>query len=332
MIMMNRLTLICVVALGLLVSAPGFGDEPAYTRQEDVIYGRKFGTALTMDIFRPSKDANGAAIVLIVSGGFFSSHEAIRPAFCAPLLERGYTVFAVVHGSQPRYAVPEIVRDLNRAVRFIRHHAQDYGIDPGRIGVTGASAGGHLSLMLGTAGDNGDPKAADPVDRDSSRVQAVACFFPPTDFLNFGAPAKELIHATDHARPFRASFDYRELDPESNLWVTVTDPGKLREITRSISPITHVSADDAPTLILHGDADMLVPLQQSETMVERLKAAGIDCKLVVKRGAGHGWPAMVDDMKAFADWFDGHLGKSQAKDGKTAADERVGRPEAANKN
>ena len=130
-------------------------------------------------------------MILVVSGGLFSSHEAIQPAFIRPLTDRGYTVFAVVHGSQPKYTIPEIVQDMNRAVRFIRHHAKDYRIDPDRIGISGASAGGHLSLMLGTAGDAGNPDAKDPVDRESSRVQAVACFFPPTDFLNYGKPATQ---------------------------------------------------------------------------------------------------------------------------------------------
>ena len=155
-----------------------------------MIYGRKFGTALTMDVFTPKQDANGLGVILVVSGGWFSSHEAIRPAFVTPLLERGYTVFAVVHGSQPKFTIPEILQDMNRAVRFIRYHAKDYGIDPDRIGIYGGSAGGHLSLMQGTAGDEGDPKAKDPVDRVSSRVQAVACFFPPTDFLNYGKPGE----------------------------------------------------------------------------------------------------------------------------------------------
>ena len=98
--------------------------------------------------------------------------------FARPLLDRGYTIFAVVHGSQPRYTVPEIIPDINRAVRFIRYHAKDYGIDPQRIGICGASAGGHLSLMIGTAGSKGKQDTSDPVDRESSRVQAVACFFP----------------------------------------------------------------------------------------------------------------------------------------------------------
>src|SRR4051794_5830768 len=194
---MNRR--VALVSLCLLASAgpaTPAADELPYTRVEDVIYGRKYGTALTLDVLKPKQGANGAGVVLVVSGGFVSSHESINPAMVRPLLDRGYTVFAVVHGSQPRYTVPEIVQDMNRAVRFIRHRAGEFGVDPGRIGVTGASAGGHLSLILGTAGGPGDPKAKDPVDRESSRVQAVACFFPPTDLLNYGAAGREMIRPT----------------------------------------------------------------------------------------------------------------------------------------
>jgi acetyl esterase/lipase len=251
-------------------------------------------------------------VVLLVSGGYFSSHDAISPMFLLPLINRGYTVFAVVHGSQPRYTVSEIIVDVNRAIRFIRHHAKDYAVDPDRIGVTGASAGGHLSLVLGTDAQEGNPDAKDPVDRESSRVQAVACFFPPTDFLNYGAEGHEMLHPKDFGPMFRPAFDYHELDRAENLWVPVTDENKLRAIARKNSPAWHVSVDDAPTLIYHGDADNLVPLQQSERIVEKLKAVKVDAKLVVKPGAGHGWLTMVQDMNAFADWFDAHL-KKEAK-------------------
>src|SRR5438270_1165580 len=207
---MRRLCL-CLLLVSVFLPARATAGEPSFTRKEDVIYGRKYGTALTMDVFTPKTDANGAAIIFVVSGGFYSSHDAINVNAVKPFLRRGYTIFAVVHGSQPRYQVPEIVQDMNRAVRFIRHHAKDYAIDADRIGVTGGSAGGHLSLMLGTAGGKGEPTARDPVDRESSRVQAVACFFPPTDLLNYGAPGNEKIRPTDYELPFRASFDYREL-------------------------------------------------------------------------------------------------------------------------
>lgn len=279
-----------------------------YDRKTDVIYGRKSGLAMTMDVFTPRSGQNGAGVVLVVSGGYFSNRDAIVPNLFRPLLNRGYTVFAVVHGSQPQFTVPEIVGDVNRAIRFIRYHAADYAIDPERIGATGASAGGHLSLMLGAAPKDAKPDASDPVERQSSRVNAVACFFPPTDFLNYGGPGRELIHVRDFEPLFRPAFEFREIDRATNLWVTVADDEHLRAISRAISPIHFVTADDAPTLIYHGEADKLVPVQQSEAMVAKLKEAGVDAKLVVKPKAGHGWVSMPLDMEAFADWFDAHLG------------------------
>jgi acetyl esterase/lipase len=305
------------VIVGVLVSlaaSTAMADEPSYTRQSDVIYGRKYGSALTMDVFMPKSSANGAAIIWVVSGGFFSSHDNINPAMGQPFLDRGYTVFAVVHGSQPRYQITDILQDMNRSVRFIRYHAKDYGIDPNRIGVTGGSAGGHLSLMLGTAATKGEPNAKDPVDRESSRVQCVACFFPPTDFLNWGAKGKELIHATDHRPPFRPSFDYHERDPKTNLFERISDESKLRQIARDISPITHISSDDPPTYIIHGDKDDLVPVQQSESFIAKLKEAGVEGQLQVKHGAGHGWRGaeLTKDITSFADWFDAHLKKTSA--------------------
>jgi acetyl esterase/lipase len=283
------------------------GESPLYTRQEDVIYGRKYGMALTLDVFRPKEQANGLGVVFVVSGGWFSGHniEGLVPSF-TPLLQRGYTVFPVVHGSQPKFTIPEILLDMHRAVRFIRYHAKDYGIDPDRIGITGGSAGGHLSLMQGTAGDKGNPNAKDPVDRVSSRVQAVACFFPPTDFLNYGKPGESAL-GRGTLRDFSAPFDFNELDPKQKKFVPITDQEKILEIGRRISPINHVSADSAPTLILHGDKDLLVPMQQAEAMIEKLKAAGVDAKLVVKPGAVHGWPNMHKDVSLIVDWFDSHL-------------------------
>jgi acetyl esterase/lipase len=217
-------------------------------------------------------------------------------------------VFAVLHGSQPKFTIPEIIEDVHRAVRYVRYHAKDYGIDPDRIGIFGASAGGHLALMMGTAGEDGSLLSLDPVARVSSRVQAVACFFPATDFLNYGGKGNELIDRALRP-PFTAAVDYHEFDREKALYVPVKDKEKLREISRQISPVTHVSARSAPTLFIHGDADRLVPLQQSEEMVAKLKEAGVPTELVVKKGAGHGWAGILDDLGAFADWFDRQLAK-----------------------
>src|SRR4029079_7855977 len=131
--------------------------------------------------------------------------------------------------------------------------------------------------------------AMDPVDRESSRVQAVACFFAPTDFLNYGKPGENAI-GRGTLKNFRAPFDFAELDPKTHHFVLITDEAKIEEIGKEISPINHVSSDDPPTLIIHGDADKLVPMQQSQMIVEKLKAAGVKAKLIVKPGAAHGWP------------------------------------------
>jgi acetyl esterase/lipase len=287
------------------------GGELPFTRVPDVVYGRKDGTALTMDVFAPKKNANGGAVILVVSGGWFSAHAAINPQSAQAFTDRGYTVFAVVHGSQPRYTIPEILLDMHRSVRYIRSHAKDYKIDPNRIGISGGSAGGHLSLMQGTAGDLGDAKAKDPIERTSSRVQAVACFFPPTDFLNYGAKGKDAIGRGTLAG-FKAPFDFKQFDPKTRTYERITDEKKIVEIGRAISPITHVTAESAPTLILHGDKDLLVPIQQAESIVAKMKEANVTAELIVKKDAVHGWKDMNKDLSVFADWFDKYLKKDSS--------------------
>lgn len=304
---MSRLGIVALLVLSS-TSPRVLGDEPPPARQQDVIYGRKFGTALTFDIFRPARNANGLGIVFVVSGGWFSSHDSINLTFIRPFTDRGYTIFAVVHGSQPKFTIPEIVGDLNRAVRFIHLHAKEYAIDPDRLGICGASAGGHLSLMQGTAGDKGNPASNDPVERESSRVAAVACFFPPTDFLNYGKPGEDAI-GRGILKDFAASFDFQDFDPKQRKFVEIADEGKVVALGRSISPVNHVSADDPPTLIIHGDADKLVPIQQAEVIVEKLKGAGVEASLVTKPGAAHGWGGIEKDFDTLADWFDAHLKK-----------------------
>lgn len=265
-----------------------------YKRTEDVVYGRKFGTALTLDVFQPEKQ-NGAGIIFMVSGGFFSSHEAINPGFYKPLLERGYTVFAVVHGSQPRFIIPEIIGDVHRATRFIRHNASKYGVDPNKLGVTGGSAGGHLSLILGTQGAPGNAEAKNPIDRESSAVQAVACFYPPTDFANWGAPGDDGVGFGTTIK-FKPAFGPRSDTAEGR-----------QALSKEISPIHFVRSNMPPILIVHGDADKLVPIYQAQIFEKRVREAGSPIKIIVKPGEDHGWKGMDQDMRVFADWFDEHL-------------------------
>lgn len=279
--------------------------QPAYSRTEDVVYGRKLGVALTLDVFQPRPPANGAAIIWLVSGGWKSGHDRIDPDTYAAFLERGYTVFAAVHGSQPKYVISEIVQDIHRAVRFIRANAERWKIDPRKIGIAGGSAGGHLSLTIATQGGAGAADAVDTVDRESSAVQAVACFFPPTDFLNYGREGED---ATGIG-PLKAYLP--AFGPEAT-----TREGRQR-LGAELSPARSISAALPPTLIIHGDADTLVPLQQSELFVQRAKAVNATIRLIVKPGLGHGlrnWPEKGMDYAAMADWFDQYLRSTGAAD------------------
>ncbi len=286
------------------------------TRRVDVVYGRKHGMALTMDVLTPKENGNGIGIIWVAAGGWFSAHAMVEgdgpKTAMGTLVNRGYTVFGVVMGSQPRFTIPELVDDLNRATRFIRAHAAEYKIDPNRIGVTGGSAGGHLSLMLATAGKDGDPKAPDPIDRLSSRVQATAVFFPPTDFLNYGKDGENAV-GRGVLKGFRAPFDFNKIvkpaDPEvgSPRFERITDENEILAIAREISPINHVTADDPPALIIHGDADFLVPIQQAEIFRKKMQEVGGTAEIVVRPGQGHGWATIGEDWSVIADWFDKHL-------------------------
>jgi acetyl esterase/lipase len=309
---MKRLALTAVLALAAFVPspAPRAADDAGYTRKE-VIYGRKVGTALTMDVFTPAKGANGAGVIAVMSGGWYSNHDFINgsiPLYIKPLLDKGYTVFAVVHGSNPKFSIPEILDDLHRAVRFIRHNAKEYGIDGDRLGITGGSAGGHLSLMQGCAGKAANPKATDAVDRESSRVQAVVSFYPPTDFLNWGEEGKHML-GKHPVVPVKGAFDFHRLDPKTNSFVEITDEKEREEIGKKISPIYNVAKDNPPTLIIHGDKDPLVPLQQAEIMAAKLKEAGVPSELIVKKGGGHDAALVKEHMPKLLEWFDKHLAK-----------------------
>jgi len=293
---MKKFMFLLGLLLPLLAAPSTLAQADAlFKRSEDVVYGRKFGVALTLDVVQPVTTNNGCAIVYMVSGGWFSSHEGVNPKSYAAFLKRGYTVFAVVHGSQPKFTIPEITQDIHRAVRFIRHNAAQWGVNPERFGITGGSAGGHLSVTMGTQGGPGKADAKDPVDRESSAVQAVACFYPPTDFLNYGTPGEDAV-GVGILKNFKPAFG-----PGSDTLEA------RQKLGREISPIYFITAKMPPTLIIHGDADTLVPMQQADSFVKRATEAGAKARLVVKPGAGHGWKNQGPDMELMADWFDEHL-------------------------
>jgi acetyl esterase/lipase len=258
-------------------------DAANYTVKPDVVYGHKDGLALTMDVFEPKENANGIGLLFMVSGGWVSAWappEQTAGLF-QPLLKSGYTVIAVRHGSSPRYIIPEIAQDVRLALKHIYEHADDWKIDRDRLGVFGFSAGGHLSLLLGTRPDAARPNGE---QKSAPHVAAVVAVFPPTDLAPY----------VDPANPLRERFPALKFEPAR---------------AADFSPLAQVSADDAPTLLVHGDKDDLVPLWHSEKIVDAFKAVDVENKLIVIPGAGHGFNAegnktMVDNMVS---WFDQQL-------------------------
>lgn len=278
-----------------LICLPAWAQViPPHVKTGDVVYGRKFGFALTLDVFQPEKP-NGCAIIYMVSGGWVSGYSPNTPPIYAPFLERGYTVFSVRHACQPKFTIPEITQDIHRAIRYIRYHAKTWNLNPEKFGISGGSAGGHLSLTMGVQGGPGNPEAKDPIDRESSAIQAIACLYPPTDFLNYGKTGEDAV-GVGILKNYKAAFG-----PESD-----TPEGRQR-LGKEVSPIYRITAKLPPTFIIHGDKDELVPMQQSQLFVAQATAAGALAKLVVKPGAAHGWPDRQPDYNQFADWFDEHL-------------------------
>ncbi len=269
-------------------------EASSFSRERDVIYHKTEGVALTMDVFRPA-NPNGAAIIKIVSGGWKSAHSRIKEGYSKPYTDHGYTVFAVVHGSQPRYKVRDIMGFMHRAVRFIRHNADRWEIDANKIGVTGASAGGHLSLILATKGGEGEAKLKDPVDRESSAVQAVAVFYPPTDYRNW-AQSGDMAVGVGKQEKWQPAFGDESKTAEG------------REVLgRDMSSIYHVNSNMPPILIIHGDDDPVVPLFQATSFKHAAEAKGAIVKLVVKEGGQHGWPDRDQDELQFVPWFNKQL-------------------------
>lgn len=274
---------------------------------EEIIYGHKDGLAMSMLQLSPKGKPNGRAIIRVVAGSWYSSISSAESYVTGSYdyLQKGFRVYHVMVGSNPRYNIEEQIGDVKRAIRFIRYNAERFGVSPNHIGLEGGSAGGHLTLAVGTANDLVDSTAADPVDRVSSRVQSMAVQYPPTDILNWGGKGLNMVSARQMLEYNKVwgAFDFHTLNVNNMTLVPVTDTAERNKIGMAVSPVYSVTPDDPPVFIIHGDADATVPLQQSLIFVERLKAAGINYKFVVKPGAGHNYLEMLPEWLDAATWF-----------------------------
>jgi acetyl esterase/lipase len=269
-----------------IVTSPAPAETPTtvadLTIYRDVVYGHHDGMATVYDVMKPA-NANGSAVLYMVSGGWVSrwAEPESRITQFRALLDQGITVIPVHHGSAPRFKVPEAHADVKRALRHVSLNAPKYGIDAKRLGVFGGSAGGHLSLMLGLNGDDGDPAAADPVLKAPSRIKAVVAYYPPVDLRRMTGP--------------------------SDRFPALDFPN---EQAAGISPILFVDAKDPATLIVHGDADELVNISSGQSIHDALKKASVKTEMVVIKGGDHGFSNTehrAEAGRAMAKWFKENL-------------------------
>lgn len=297
------LALVCAAAL--TAAAPGFVWAEVYEQQMNVVYAETDGIGLVMDIFTPTGEKNGLAVVDVASGAWSSDRGKIEDHKRAQMFDilcgRGYTVFAVRPGSSSKFSAEEMVRHLKQAIRWVKARSEEFEIDPDRLIMCGASAGGHLTCLTITTPEEAQPDAKDPLLHHDTRVVAAVAFFPPTDFANYGRMRLDLKRRSPLSQAVgRLLFADGDLESRSEEEI-------LAQIDK-ISPAKLVTSDMPPLLLIHGDADFIVPLQQSEVMKAACEAAGVPVELIVKKGGGHPWPTIHEEIEKAAQWMDQQLG------------------------
>lgn len=288
-----RRVLFLFVSFVVVMSVPA---EVPYIQHENIVFAEVHGTGLLLDVFVP-KEKNealpgyGLAIVDVASGAFYSDRGKINDHKDAQMYNiycgKGYTVFAIRPGSITKYTGGEMNAHVKEGIRWVKGHAEEYGIDPERLGITGASAGGYLATYAAVTAEG--PTNKGPYGAFDTTVAAAAVFFPPTDFTLVDwsqGPLRRLA-------PF---FFYDGFDGKT--------AEEIAARAKELSPTHQINDKTPPFLFIHGDADERVKLEQSEIMVKALKDAGHAATLIVKAGGGHPWPTIHEEVAVMADWFD----------------------------
>ena len=299
-----------ILARALAVLVLGcVGAQPAAAQgrvERNVAYGMYSGLALLLDVHVP-ETPNGYGVLFVAGSGWSAPlaygtpplKNAQIPEWGPALLKAGYTVFAINHRATPRFHYPEPVEDVQRAIRYIRHNAKQYGIDPGRLGGVGGSSGGHLvglAAMVAAPGISDDP---DPVNRHPATLQCVVLRAAPTDM-------RTMIGGSTLGTAAVVAFVGRLPTPNADD----------QKVDGAASPITHVSATSPPAFLVHGDADDTVPYQQSVAMEAALRAAKVPVRLMTVTGGAHGadfgtggkpHQQFPDVLREAAGWLDRHL-------------------------
>ncbi len=269
----------------------------------DVPYGETGGQKLLLDVYQPAGECKSPlpAIVMVHGGAWRGGNKRDFAGLAREFAQKGYVVFSVGYRFAPQYTYPAQLDDVQRAVRWIRAHAKNYCVDPKRIGALGGSAGGHLVALLGLreTRDNSDKSLA----KYSSKVQCVVDLFGPTDLTVF---------------------------PEDNPVVSVVydfigkKPKEAPDLYKDASPMYHISRKSAPFLVVHGTADPIVPVEQSDRFVEALKKAKVEVTYLRIEGVGHGWdpqsPVHQQVLSAIEAFFNKHLKEKRSRSSRSISD------------
>ena len=261
----------------------------------DITYCTPAGVPQKLDVMYPASfNGKPTPVAVYIHGGGWTQGDkdtGVGAKDIPGILARGYIVVSLNYRLAPQYKWPAQITDVKCAIRHLRANAATYKLDPNKIGVWGGSAGGHLVSMLGTTDKSAGFDVGEYLDQ-SSRVQAVADLFGPSDL-----PA---MAAGNSAGPITSVFGAQSRD----------DP-----ILFKASPVTYITPDDPPFLILQGDKDTTVPMQQSQELYDKLKAAGVTATLVIVKNAEHSFrpsggaisPSRAELAKMIADFFDQYL-------------------------
>jgi acetyl esterase/lipase len=273
------------------VTAPLHAPAPSFRVLRDLPYVPDAAPRQRLDLYLPHPSGPARPLIAFIHGGAWrGGSKDGSPA--ERLLPLGYAVASIEYRFSQDATYPAQIEDCKAAIRWLRAHAKEYGIDPRHIGVWGASAGGHLAALLGVTGQDKEFDTGANLDQ-SSAVQCVVDFFGPTDFLHYGVAPNPRLDG-----------------PDSAVAQLLGGPVATHHAeARQASSVYFVTKAAAPFLILHGDHDLLVPLQQSQELQADLQKVGVESTLQVVPGAGHGGAGFntLENQKLIVDFLDRHL-------------------------
>ena len=292
------------LVLAAVAASPAFAQGPARLSESvqahrDLAYVDNGHERQKLDLYLPKQAKEPLPVLIwIHGGGWQNGSKDGCPPLRAGYVERGYAVASLNYRLSSHAVFPAQIEDCKAAIRWLRAHAEKFGLDPQRFGVWGSSAGGHLVALLGTSGGVKAFDVGAHLDQNSA-VQAVCDYYGPSDFLAFVTTGGYESHARANA-------------PEAKLFGGTVQ--EKRELAAQASPVTHVTADDPPFLIVHGDRDPVVPPNQSERLFEALKKAGVGVQYHLIEGAAHGGPGFNEPevVALVADFFDARLKRAEA--------------------